>query len=307
MKLQEIAAKVFWFLPFGKPAERSGAPSIDQPERSAATSAINPPAPRKNIIGDGYLPVADKLIEQTFTADFRSASVEGDLIRLSALKSLQRVVLSKADNHADRSKLSPQQFTQVVQECIQLSKEVAGIFRDTGDEDLALNEEKEIEVLEAYLTPRTPELPPELEKPREPVLPPSSPKTQAVTAPHKAKTLSLSCAKCQTSAKNWLLRHDAAGRPFPTSPNYRSNSGRMLVFCPDCLIAALAADRFERESPTQPQRQTPLPPAVKRSGYDGRYAPNIQKGFKWKGTGFCQHCNRRSMPGGDVCYSCNPD
>jgi hypothetical protein len=317
MTLRARAKKLFNGL-FGlfQPAE-SPLVEIDAPSPGTSKPPDKPAARRQNTLGSAYLPVDDVPIQQAFTADFQSAKSQGDNIRLSALKTLQRNVVSRATSGNGTIKLSRKHFIQVVQECIQQSREVAGIFRETGDGDLALNEEQEVAVLQAYLTPPAAETPlpippaiPSADKPPESAPLPPQPvvRHEEQVAPRpKARTRSLSCAKCQTSERNWLFRHDAAGRPFPTCPNYRSNSGRMLVLCPDCLIAALAADRFERKSPTQPQRETPHPPAVKRSGYDGRYAPNIQEGFSWKGTGYCQHCNRRSMPGGDVCYCCNPD
>jgi len=339
MKLREIAAKCFRFLSAKKPSIPPPIPS-SSPAVNEATAEVEPPL-RKMEFGEGYLPVVDSFIECSFAADFRSAKSKGDTLRLSALKTLQRNALRHATSGDILVKLSQKRFALVVRECIQQSLEVAEIFRDTGDEDLALNEEKEIAVLKAYLVPpsaqpeqvtkapppepeiktQTPASPrtPQAQTPSHPSEKSQSSKSQQpeprvdVTPPpaaptNKARTRPLSCARCQTSARNWLFRHDADARPFPNRPNFPSKkTGRMIVLCPDCLSAARAAERFAQEPSARSQTQTPPASSFRGTTYDGRYAPTSARSFQWRGPGYCQHCNRRAMLGGDVCYSCNPD
>lgn len=335
MNLQKIAGKLLSFLSAKKLAIPPPIPS-SSPALNETRPAVEPPL-RKMQFGEGYLPVVDSFIERSFAADFRSAKRQGDKLRLSALNTLQRNALRHATSGDTLVNLSQKRFTLVVRECIQQSREVAQIFRDTGDEDLALNEEKETAVLKAYLvllnaqpeqvaqaptcepkiTTQAPASPgsPQAQTPRYPSKksqsprpPQPSPRIDATSSAAEARTQLLRCARCQTSGRNWLLRHDADSRPFPNGPNFPSKkTGNMIVLCPNCLSAARAAERFASEPSAKPQTQAPPVPSFRGATYDGRYAPAPARSFRWHGPGYCQHCNRRAMPGGDVCYSCNPD
>lgn len=338
MNLQKILGALVSFWSAKKPASPPPVPSSSSAVNEASEE-VEPPL-RKMEFGEGYLPVVDSFIERSFAADFRSAKSQADTLRLSALKTLQRNALRHATSGDTLVKLSQERFIVVVRECIQQSREVAEIFRDTGDEDLALNEEKETAVLKAYLVPpsaqpeqvtqapppvpeiktqappsprtlqaQTPSHPSEkLQSSKPPQAEPTVDVTPPPAAPTKARTRPLSCARCQTSARNWLFRHDADARPFPNGPNFPSKkTGRMIILCPDCLSAARAAERFAQEPSARSQTQTPPASSFRGTTYDGRYAPTSARSFQWRGPGYCQHCNRQAMLGGDVCYSCNPD
>lgn len=88
-------------------------------------------------------------IQEQITADLKEAMKTKDVLRTSSLRMLKTALKNKQVEHG--KELKDQEIQAVISSLVRRGQEAAKEFRNGGREELALKEEKEIQILLGYL------------------------------------------------------------------------------------------------------------------------------------------------------------
>lgn len=89
-------------------------------------------------------------LEQLINDDIKKAMLAKETQKLSALRAVKAAILLEKTSGASHE-LTDAEVLKIMQKLVKQRKESAQIYREAGRDELALNEESEAAVIEAYL------------------------------------------------------------------------------------------------------------------------------------------------------------
>ena len=89
-------------------------------------------------------------LEQLINDDIKKAMLAKEAQKLSALRAVKAAILLEKTSGASHE-LTDAEVLKIMQKLVKQRKESAQIYREAGRDELALNEESEAAVIEAYL------------------------------------------------------------------------------------------------------------------------------------------------------------
>lgn len=89
-------------------------------------------------------------LEQLINDDIKKAMLAKESQKLSALRAVKAAILLEKTSGASHE-LTDAEILKIMQKLVKQRKESAQIYREAGRDELALNEESEAAVIEAYL------------------------------------------------------------------------------------------------------------------------------------------------------------
>ncbi len=92
------------------------------------------------------------MLKEQIDEDLKTGMKAHDAVAVSTLRMLMSAIMySKIDRNQDRNDVSDQDVVEVVQKEVKKRRESIDLYRKGGREEQAIQEEKEIEVLQKYL------------------------------------------------------------------------------------------------------------------------------------------------------------
>ena len=89
-------------------------------------------------------------LKEKITEDIKAAMKSGDKLRLETVRSIRALILEFEKSGSDKV-FTPDEEVKLLSSAAKKRKDSIEQFRNAGREDLATKEEKELEILQAYL------------------------------------------------------------------------------------------------------------------------------------------------------------